>query len=349
MTALSETAVGTYRRLADLPLVIESYSFEVLSRPWSSEFTRRTTVVRLEGGGHVGVGEDVTYAPADHDNLAQPALAGSFTLATFCRRLDELDLFVRQPKRLDSYALRQWAFESAALDLALRQNSLSLAEALGRDPQPVRFVASMRLPEPASIGPVLRRLDLYPDLRLKLDVTSSWDENLIALLAATGAVDTVDFKAHYDGLPVDGAVDLELYRRVVEGLPQAWLEDPALTPATEPVLAPHAARITWDAPFRSVADITALGTRPRMVNVKPSRFGTLETLLEALDHLEAEGIGAYGGGQFELGPGRGQIQHLAALFHPDAPNDVAPLGYHEVEAGLPHSPLLVPTDTDGFR
>ena len=349
MTAPSVTTPATYGRLADLPLVVESYTLEGLSRPWSAEFTRRTTVVRLEGGGHVGVGEDVTYTPADHDNLAQPALAGSFTLATFCRRLDELDLFARQPKRLDSYAHRQWAFESAALDLALRQNSLSLAEALGRDPQPVRFVASMRLPEPASIGPVLRRLDLYPDLRFKLDVTSSWDEDLISKLAATGAVDTVDFKAHYNGLPVDGAVDVELYRRVVEGLPQVWLEDPALIPATEPVLAPHVARITWDAPFRSVADITALDNKPVMVNVKPSRFGTLETLLAALDHLEAEGIGAYGGGQFELGPGRGQIQHLAALFHPAAPNDVAPLGYHEVEAGLPHSPLLVPTNTDGFR
>ena len=316
MTALSETAAGTYQRLADLPLVIESYGLDGLSRPWSAEFTRRTTVVRLEGHGHVGVGEDVTYTPDDHDNLAEPALTGSFTLATFCRRLDELDLFARRPKRQDSDAHRRWAFESAALDLALRQNFISLAAALGREPRPVRFVASMRIPDPPSIDPVLRRLELYPDLRFKLDVTTGWDEDLISRLAATGAVDTVDFKAHYDGLPVDGDVDPELYRRVAEGLPDAWLEDPALTPGTEPVLAPHASRITWDAPIRSVADITGLSTRPRMVNMKPSRFGTLERLLEAPDHLEAEGIGAYGGGQFELGPGRGQIQHLAALFHP---------------------------------
>jgi L-alanine-DL-glutamate epimerase-like enolase superfamily enzyme len=349
MTALPETAVGTYQRLADLPLVIESYRLEGLSRPWSSEFTRRTTVVRLEGRGHVGVGEDVTYTPEDHDDFAEPALAGSFTLATFCRRVDELDLFGRRPKRQDSFAHRQWAFESAALDLALRQNFLSLAGALGRDPRPVRFVASMRLPEPASIDPVLRRLELYPALRLKLDVTSSWDEDLISRLAATGAVDTVDFKAHYDGLPVAGAVDPELYRRVIEGLPDAWLEDPALTPETEPVLAPHASRITWDAPIRSVADVAALSTQPSMINIKPSRFGTLETLFETLDHLAAEGIGAYGGGQFELGPGRGQIQHLAAIFHPDAPNDVAPLGYHEVQWGLPRSPLFVPSDPVGFR
>ena len=33
----------------------------------------------------------------------------------------------------------------------------------------------------------------------------------------------------------------------------------------------------------------------------------------------------YGGGMGELGVGRGQIELLAALFHPEAPNDVAPV------------------------
>ena len=52
-------------------------------------------------------------------------------------------------------------------------------------------------------------------------------------------------------------------------------------------------------------------------------------------------MGAYGGGQYELGVGRGQIQYLAALFHPDAPNDIAPAGYDALdpEPGLPASPL----------
>lgn len=63
------------------------------------------------------------------------------------------------------------------------------------------------------------------------------------------------------------------------------------------------------------------------MNIKPSRFGTLRALLDAYDHCQAEGIGLYGGGQYELGPGRGQIQYLAALFHPDAPNDLAPSDY----------------------
>jgi hypothetical protein len=85
------------------------------------------------------------------------------------------------------------------------------------------------------------------------------------------------------------------------------------------------------------------------VNVKPSRFGMLRGLLEAYDYLAADGIGAYGGGQFELGPGRGQIQYLASLFHPDAPNDVASLGYHEIRDGLPESPLAAPATESGFR
>jgi hypothetical protein len=58
----------------------------------------------------------------------------------------------------------------------------------------------------------------------------------------------------------------------------------------------------------------------------------------------------YGGGQFELGVGRGQIQALASLFYPDAPNDVAPGAYNEGEPrpGLPRSPLRPPVRPLGF-
>ena len=65
--------------------------------------------------------------------------------------------------------------------------------------------------------------------------------------------------------------------------------------------------------------------------MKPSRFGPLSRLLAAYDHLRENGIAAYSGGQTELGPGRGQVQYLASLFHPDAPNDIAPSGYNEPE------------------
>jgi hypothetical protein len=59
----------------------------------------------------------------------------------------------------------------------------------------------------------------------------------------------------------------------------------------------------------------------------------------------------YGGGQFELGPGRGQIQYLASLFHPDGPNDTAPGGFNAPEPppGLPTSPLAPACHDTGFR
>ena len=44
-------------------------------------------------------------------------------------------------------------------------------------------------------------------------------------------------------------------------------------------------------------------------------------------------MGAYGGGQYELGVGRGHVQLLAALFHPHAPNDIAPGGYDALDPG----------------
>jgi L-alanine-DL-glutamate epimerase-like enolase superfamily enzyme len=321
----------------------------------SSGFTRRTTVIRLQGGGEEGIGEDVTYTEADQ--LAQQEagpvlpLAGTHTLRSFSEMLTGLELFPIPPEMDVAPLYRRWGFESAALDLALRQAGVSLAEAVGHEPRPVTFVVSLRLGEPPAIDRVLRRLELYPNLRFKLDPTSSWDEALIRRLAETGAVDSVDFKGAYKGTIVDQPPDPQLYARVAEGLPNAWIEDPALTPETDPVLRPHRDRITWDAPIHSVDDIEALPFPPRTINIKPSRFGSVEALLAGYDYCESRGIQAYGGGQFELGPGRGQIQYLASLFHPDGPNDVAPSAYNETEprAGLPTSPLDPAVAPTGFR
>jgi hypothetical protein len=64
-------------------------------------------------------------------------------------------------------------------------------------------------------------------------------------------------------------------------------------------------------------------------------------LLECIDACEERGIRMYGGGQFELGPGRRQIQTLASVLYPDGPNDVAPGDYNAggPRPGLPTSPL----------
>jgi hypothetical protein len=352
---LTGNTISTYAKLSELPLEVESYELEGLELEVSSEFTRDTTVIHIQGGGQEGVGEDVTYDTLDHIALQEAGpvqpLAGSFTLGGFCDMIAGLDLFPAEPVREVSRLYRRWGFESAALDLALRQAGRTLAEVLGLQPRPVTFVMSMRLGEPPTIDPVKKRLERYPTLRFKLDPTSSWTDELIAELVATGAMDSFDFKGHYKGTIVDQPPDPEMYRRVVEAFPNAWYEDPALTDETRPVFEGREGQITWDAPIHSIADIEAAPFVPRMVNVKPSRFGSLEALLDCYDYLADRSIGAYGGGQWELGAGRGQIQYLASLFHPDTPNDVAPIGYgdRKVPEGLPSSPLPPALSKSGFR
>ena len=205
--------------------------------------------------------------------------------------------------------------------------------------------------EPSSIETLRAKLDPYPGLRFKLDPTNDWDDELIAALAETGAIDSLDLKGFYKGTPVDVETDPELYGKLIEAFPEAWLEDPDVNDETRPLLEPVRDRITWDAPIHSIADIEAMPWRPRMVNVKPSRIGGLRDLCETYDYCAENGIGAYGGGQWELGPGRGQIQVLASLFHPDTPNDTAPRGYNESPPppGLPTSPLLPQLTPSGFR
>ncbi|MDH3284668.1 MAG: hypothetical protein OEQ13_08000, partial [Acidobacteriota bacterium] len=216
---------------------------------------------------------------------------------------------------------------------------------------PTMFVVSMRLGDPPSIEPLEALVRRFPWMRFKLDATSDWTDELASALATTGRVETIDFKGAYSGTPVDQPPDRLLYRRIVETFPHAWLEDPGQSSETDEIIAPFMDRVTWDAPLHSVDDIRNLRHKPRIINVKPSRFGSVRMLCDVYDHCAHEGIRAYGGGQFELGPGRGQIQYLAALFHPDGPNDVAPAGFNKPEppAGLPKSPLPPPNASHGFR
>jgi hypothetical protein len=351
--------VATYERLAELPIEVTGYELEGL-RYEIPGFERLTTVIRLQGAGEEGLGEDVTYDALDQlalqDAGAAHDLTGHGTLGELCQHMADLNLFPSEPVRELSRGFRRWAFESAALDLALRQAGEPLSSVAGREPRPVTFVCSMRLAgldsdEASSIDPLRAKLDAYPTLRFKLDPTNDWSDELIAQLVETRAVDSLDLKGFYKGTPVDVETDPELYAKLVEAFPEAWLEDPDLTDETRPILEPHAHRLTWDAPIHSIADIEALPYPARMVNVKPSRIGSLRELCETYDYCEERGIGAYGGGQWELGVGRGQIQYLASLFHPDTPNDTAPRGYNEVPPppGLPASPLEPALEPTGFR
>jgi hypothetical protein len=333
-----------YALLAGLELRIDGYRVETRSLDVSTGFTRLTTTILLEGEGARGEGEDVAYDAEDHDRYPYPLpLDGRWTVDEFSRHLDGVDLFPKSPVRETSADYRRWAFESAALDLALRQAGINLGDALGREYRPVRFVVSTRL-DP------MRWLAIDPTLEFKLDPEPEWTRSRMRELAATDRVRVLDFKGYYSGTPVDLDPDPDLYRQVAEAFPEAILEDPAWNDRTAAALAGHEGRLAWDAPVHSAADLDELPLSPRFLNVKPSRFGTLRRLLECLEVCRDRGIICYGGGQFELGPARGQIQALASLFYPDAPNDVAPRGYNAPEpvAGLSASPLAPTRPPMGF-
>ena len=286
----------------------------------------------------------MTYDAPDHDDYpTELGLGYAGSLGVFLRRLSWLPLSPREPARAASRQYRRWAFESAALDLALRQAGLSLGAALGLPYRPVRFVVSTRLD-------ILPWLALYPDLEFKLDPTADWDAALIAAVAATGSVRIVDFKAYYTGTVVENPPDAALYAAVLDAFPDAVVEDAATDGGTAGLVRAAAARLSWDAPIHSWADVEALPLPAHHLNIKPSRFGTVRALLDCVERARAAGIELYGGGQFELGVGRGQIQALASLFYADGPNDVAPIGYNEPEAraGLPASPLAPPARLAGF-
>jgi hypothetical protein len=326
-----------WERLRDLELVVDGMRTERRSMQVSTDFTRVTTIVVYSGGGHEGRGEDVTYTSEDHDWFPSLEPAGATTLGAFCRSLDEVTLFGAEPGMAASSQYRRWALESAALDLALRQNGISLGDALEREYRPVRFVVSTR-------GDAFAWLEAAPELELKLDPDKTWERPFMERLAATGRVRVLDLKAYYRGTVVDVEPEPELYRNVVEVFPDVVIEDASLEDEAGEVLRGHEQRLSFDAPIHSVDDVRALPIEPAWMNIKPSRFGPIERLLECIEYCDANGIRMYGGGQFELDVGRGQIQALASLFYPDGPNDVAPSDYNagSPRAGLPQSPLPAP-------
>jgi hypothetical protein len=342
-------------RIGSLPVLVESVAFERLSASMAYSFERVTTRIRLSGAGAEGIGEDVSPFEGEDDTLhvAQPELplTGEWTLEALCEHLAETDQWSAEPRWEVGRRWRNWGFESAALDLALNQAGRALHEVLEREPRPVRFVNSLGLGDPPTFDPIRRRLERHPDLRFKLDVTPAWAPELIDEVAATGAVEIIDFKGHY-GLDVAELPELlAMYDRVVRAFPDALLEDAHDLPEVADILGSHTDRISYDAPIHEAGDLDRTPLPPRAVNIKPCRVGDLRSLFDVYAETEARGLVTYGGGMGELDVGRGQIQLLASLFHPDGPNDTAPGGYNAdtPAADLPPSPLPADPAPTGFR
>ncbi len=315
-----------YARIADLKVDIEDYSLERHEHV-TAEWTRVTTTIVMRGGGLEGRGEDVTYDVPEHDVLAAAPPVDLTGASTFDEASHLLAGF--------GNGYRRWGFESAALDLALRQGRQTLGEALGLPYRPVRFCMSTR-------HDVRPWLGFAPGLEFKLDPEPEWDDRYLDWLAASGRVRVLDLKAHYPAAVVGQPADERLYVACRDRfdddttIEDAWFADGWLD-----LFRGHEHRLAFDAIIHSVADIQALPILPRRMNIKPSRFGPVVNLFATIEFCKAHRIALYGGGQTELDVGRDHIQAFASLFYSAAANDVAPREYNvgEARAGLPQSPL----------
>ena len=93
--------MATYDLIADLPLRIDSLVLEGREMELG-EFTRKTTLIHLDGAGERGTGEDVVYDPEDHDILQAAGgdsidLTGDWTLDSLSKRLDEVSVWPQEP------------------------------------------------------------------------------------------------------------------------------------------------------------------------------------------------------------------------------------------------------------
>lgn len=355
--------VGVAARMLDavrrLPVRIERVRTSQLELGGATSFTRRTTIVELHGpDGHVGRGEDIAYSADAH--LELPAvfealpLAGTWTLESLARELDGLRIDVANGMGDDKPGYHRWAIESAALDLALRQADTDLATLVGEAWQPVRVSLSMGLGSPPSADVVTAWLERDPSITFKLDASTAWTPELVMELAPTGAVSTVDFKALYTGDWIDNDYTPALYAVVGDLLDSALIEDARIDDDVLDALDEAAlGRLAWDYPITAPQDVPGLDgstarfsdLRPGAINIKPSRFGSLERLLGTIALCDDAGIPCYSGGQFELGIGRTQVQAIASLCYPDAPNDCAPVLFHgatPADVDLPLGPVPVP-------
>ena len=249
---------------------------------------------------------------------------------------------------------RRWAYESAALDLALRQAGLSLGGG-GRPRAATGDLRRLAAHRAAARGRTRSRSSrALPALRFKLDPTGEWDAELVATLAATGAVDTVDLKGAYKGTPVDQARRPGLYGMVAEGFPAAWIEDPDLNERDRPRprAAPRPDHLGRAHPLgrrhrrasrsrRGRIELQAVALRQRAAPLRRLRL-----LRRARDrHLRRRPVGARPRPRADPVPG--------LLFHPSTPNDVAPAASTSTGStrrpGLPTSPLEPEPSATGFR
>ena len=272
-------------------------------------------------------------------------LAGSYSLGELCGRVGGLDLFPDLPYATFE-ALRRWAFEPPRSTSRCAGASRSVA--VSRDPRPVdvRRLHAARAPAGPRAG---SRCSIATGPRFKLDPTNTGANDLMAS-SSRPARSTRLTQGPLPGTPVDEQTDPVLYR----GVRPRRFPKPGSRIPTSPTRPPPSWSPTVTASpgtRRSIRSPTSRPSRsPKMVNIKPSRFGALRASVRGLRLLRARGHRRLRRRAMGARLGRGHIQYLASLFHPDTPNDMAPTGTTSpTRRGPPDHPARSRAAETGFR
>jgi len=335
VTASSIGPAELARRLAGLVVRVARVAVDVGAAPLADypDGDRPTSTVRIGGvaatagaadgrrGEPVGCGENVSFLPSEHAAFASlaAALAPRLAAAGAVSVATALDIVSEVAPPADrggapSGPYARAALEAALVDLAMRQAGLGLQALAGVRTGALRVVRSL------ATGPELGRR--IAELRatgytggLKLDVDPGWSRATRQALAGEAGIAILDFK---------GRGDAELVRDLADRFPTGVIfEDPPAAEARR--------RIARDAPIEDLAAAAVAVGRGECLNLKAPRMGGPLAVLHAIALVAGAGAATdrapgsvYLGGMWEVGAGRRQARQLAALFCPDAPNDLAP-------------------------
>ena len=213
-------------------------------------FERVSTTIVMRGGGHEGRGEDICYTPTDHD-ACRPAPARGRPRSPRSRA-PRRRTCSRRPGLHAARDYRRWAFESAALDLALRQ------------------AGAARRGRRAAGAAALRRLDAARRARLAGRATGSSSRSTRFRASGTWRTwtpgrDRAHPRVRSQGAlprhPVDSVPDAAFHALIAGHFPEAVLEDVSLDADVLAALAGDLGRVSFDAPIHSLADVDALPCR----------------------------------------------------------------------------------------
>lgn len=230
------------------------------------------------------------------------------------------------------------ALECAVVDLALRADGRSLAEALGASRSRVvsRAVVGIRPTVDDLVAAVSRRVEAG-HRAVKLKIRPGHD---VAPLEAV--------RSTWSGMELaadaNGSYDIEGARRLLASIEHLGV-DHVEQPLRAGDLSGHAElRRGSGVPIaldESAADLDAVRRAVELgaadvVNLKPARLGGLAATRAVRDHALAHGLRAFCGGMYELGVGRAAALAVAALDGLDPAADLGPSsGYVERDVTEP--------------